>query len=275
MLKRNLACVDLLMEKGDNINANIKDDNGDTLLGIAIESMNEGNYPMIKKLLKNADPNIPDANGNTPLIKLIKRIVEKRKLNKKPSKNAFKLEVKVAKKLLSKGADPAFKNKGGENAINLIMETGSYSTNLSKSDRISELIHLLWKGFSFAKNPESFFTFNKNILSPDTQNMILSFIEKSLKELKNEESKDEEMPEDSEEEIIEAKKEGKLPSKVINTLDDEGYTPFLRYISEFAHQGRDIYQKIENLVVSLRNNFYRRTRILLSLKIWTKSIFRD
>jgi ankyrin repeat protein len=230
MLKRNLACVDLLMEKAENINANIKDDNGDTLLGIAIESMNKGNYPMIKKLLKNADPNIPDANGNTPLIKLIKRIVEKRKSKNKSSNNAFKLEIKVAKKLLSKGADPAFKNKGGENAINLIMETGSYSTNLSKSDRISELIHLLWKGFSFVKNPESFFTFNKNILSPDTQNMILSFIEKSLKEIKNEELKDEEMPEDSEEEIIEGEKEGKLPNKVINTLDDEGYTPFLRYI---------------------------------------------
>ena len=154
-----------MIDKAGVVNANIKDDNGNTLLSIAIESMNESNFGMIKKLVvgsgpkinpeeeevigegfEGADTNIPDANGNTPLLKVVQRIIEKRK-GKKP----FKLELKVAKLLLENKADPGFKNKIGQSSITMILQTSSYSNTLKKSDGISELIQLLWKGFSFIK----------------------------------------------------------------------------------------------------------------------------
>jgi len=252
MLKRNLICVDCLLQKADNINADIKDDDGNTLLSIAIESMSEGNMKLVEKLLENSNPDIQDAQGNTPLIKVIQRITKKRKDSKKnKAKVNFDLEVKVAKQLLEKGADSSIKNKAGHGAIDLIMETGSYSRTNSKSDSISDLIQLLWKGFSFVKNPNSFFTFNKNILSLDTQEMILSFIDKSVKELEKEEKNAKEMLDDEEEEIIGMEVEdGQLPDRVINTLDAEGYTPLLRYIKEFTDQGKVIYNQIEQQVVS-------------------------
>lgn len=267
MLKRNLMCVNQLLEKADNVNSNIKDDNGNTLLGIAVESMTEGNFKMLEKLLKDADPNIPDADGNTPLIKVIQRLIEKRKDKKnKKAKLNFKLEIEVAKRLLDKGADPGIKNKAGQSAITLVMQTDGYSNTMSKKDSLSELIELLWQGFSFVNSPESFFSFTKNILSPDSQSMILTFIEKSIKELKRSivaKEADQEMLDD-EEEIIGADEEStQLPSRVINTLDDDGYTPFLRFIAEFTVQGRSIYEKIERHIVSyFYDNFKHRLRII-------------
>ena len=266
MLKRNLVCVNQLIEKAGTIDANVKDDNGNTLLSIAIESMNEQNFDMIKKLLKGsgkksnkdpvqqgADPNIPDADGNTPLIKVIQRIVKNRK-DKKP----FKLELKVAKLLLKNNADPGIKNKIGQSAITMVMQTNSYSNTMSKADGLSELVQLLWKGFSFVNSPESFFSFNKSILSPDTQAMIITFIEKSLEEIKKtpefEEDGDAKMEDEEEEQIDTGEKENELPYKIINTLDKEGYTPFLRYISEFSIEGRRILQRIENEIRRLNIN---------------------
>ena len=255
MLKRNLVCVNQLLNKAKNINADVKDDNGNTLLSIAVESMNEGNMNLIDRILKDADPNIPDAQGNTPLIKVIYRITEKLSQKKKIKKigQSIKLEVEVVKKLIKKGADPAIKNKAGQNAVTLIMQTNETSNALSKSAEVSELIQLLWKEFSFINDPKAFFSFNKNILSESTQSMILSFIQKSIKENENNKNEDIEMKsenEDEEEQIV-TSKEGQLPTRIINILDDEGYTPFLRYIKEFTVQGKNIYDKIEKYVVSL------------------------
>ena len=267
MLKRNLAWVDQLLNKADNANVDVKDDNGNTLLSIAIESMNEGNKDLVERILKDADPNIPDAQGNTPLIKIICRITEKinqKKRNKK-MKMTIKLEVEVAKMLIEKGADPTLKNKSGQNAITLIMQANENSNIFAKSSDISELIQILWKEFSFINDPKAFFSFNKNILSPSTQSMILSFIQKSVKENENNKSEDVEMEDEdnlNEEEKIETSKEGQLPKRVINILDDEGFTPFLRYIfqhnkpcflryiKEFTIQGKIIYDKIEQHIVS-------------------------
>ena len=253
MLKRNMTCVAQLLEKAENVNANIKDDNGNTLLSIAIESLTEGNMKMIEKLLKDSDPNIPDAEGNTPLIKVIQRIIEKRKLKKqcRRAKMPYKLEIEICKMLLKKDADPGHKNKAGQSALTLIMETGGYSNTMSKSDGLSGLIQELWKGFSFLNNPDSFFSFNNNILSPDTQSMILSFVEKSIKDHTPKAKKIEFEEGEDEEEIIDMEVDGnQLPSKIINVLDNEGYTPFLRYLHEFTVQGRSIHQRIEKEIVS-------------------------
>lgn len=216
--------------------------------------MNEGNMDLIDRILKDADPNIPDAQGNTPLIKVIYRITEKlnQRKNMKKMKHTVKLEVEIVKKLVQKGADPAIKNKAGQNAITLIMQTNETSNALSKSAEVTELIQILWKEFSFISDPKAFFSFNKNILSESTQSMILSFIQKSIKENENNKSEDVQMKsenDDSEEEQIITGKDGQLPTRIINILDDEGYTPFLRYIKEFTIQGKSIYDKIEKHIV--------------------------
>ena len=260
MLKRNILCVDQLLEKSENVNANIKDDNGNTLLSIAIETMNDENMKLVNRILENADPNIPDAEGNTPLMKVIYRIVQKRKQMKKgkQNKHLFKNEILITKKLIKMGADSSFKNKAGQNALTMIMENNTYSNKMSESKGISEIIELLWNNFSFFKDPKAFFSFNNNILSPDTQSMILTLIEKTMKDGKqyeesksqNEDIEMEDEKDSDEEEKINTSNKTQLPFKIINVLDDDGYSPFLRYIDEFTKQGRSIYEKIERHVTS-------------------------
>lgn len=258
LLKRNLSCVSIILSNSSHINTDIKDDNGNTLLTIAIESMTDikdnksTNLDLVEKILESADPNIPDAEGNTPLMKVVQRITAKQ------GKGEIDLELRIAKRLLKIGANSAHKNKAGQNALTLIMQNAGYSNKMADNKGICELVELLWANFSFLKDPNAFFSFTKSIISPDTQSMILTFVEKSIKESKEEnkdekmlnEECDEEMPdEDLEEETIKTENV-KLPYKIINILDDDGFTPFLRYIEEFTIQGRAVYEKIEKHVTS-------------------------
>ena len=73
--------------------------------------------------------------------------------------------------------------------------------------------------------------------------------------------------EDEDEEMIE-QNPNELPSKIINTLNEDGFTPFLRYVNEFTIQGRNIYQKIENHIVSSSLfKYFRHQTILRKKKI--------
>ena len=63
----------------------------------------------------------------------------------------------------------------------------------------------MWKGFSFKEDPKAFFTFTKDILDTSVQELVLWFMEQS----------------------------GQLDHDVVNCLDDEGYTPFLRYVQTY------------------------------------------
>lgn len=81
-------------------------------------------------------------------------------------------------------------------------------------NNIQELIGLMWKGFSFVSDPKAFFSFTSQILDESAQDLILTFIRNTL---------DEKMAE-----------EWKLPYEVINCLDDDGFSPFLRYVQYFT-----------------------------------------
>jgi ankyrin repeat protein len=112
----------------------------------------------------NADPNMQDASGNTPLMITLQRIVEKKnqKRRGRKRKNPFEIELKIAKLLLNRGADANIPNKKGETSLKICME-----------NNVSDLIQLLWKGFDFNKDPNSFFSFTKNIFDAGIQDLVL------------------------------------------------------------------------------------------------------
>ena len=91
----------------------------------------------------NVDPNLYDAEGNTPLIKCVQKIIQ--------NKNGP--EVMIAKLLIEKGANPSLVNKKGDSALRLCMQ-----------NKINELITIMWKGFSFKEDPKAFFSFEKDIM---------------------------------------------------------------------------------------------------------------
>ena len=61
----------------DVVNVNCKDENGRTLLSHAMSALSEETLDYILTLIrdKGADPNIPDAKGNTPLMYLVEKIL--------------------------------------------------------------------------------------------------------------------------------------------------------------------------------------------------------
>ena len=67
VLKKNFTCVNMLLDKV-KINVNALDEQGRTLLGLAIQS--GFNKDLILKIITdhNIDPNLKDAEGNTPLL---------------------------------------------------------------------------------------------------------------------------------------------------------------------------------------------------------------
>ena len=81
MLKKHSLCVKILLEK-TNANVNTVDDEGRTLLGLQISNLNEGNVDLAYKLIidHNADPNLLDANGNSPLMIAVLRIISLKSL---------------------------------------------------------------------------------------------------------------------------------------------------------------------------------------------------
>jgi ankyrin repeat protein len=71
MLKNHFGCVKRILEQ-PNVDVNVKDDKGRTLLALCLYSINEKSAEFVRYLLldKKADPNIADENGVTPLILL-------------------------------------------------------------------------------------------------------------------------------------------------------------------------------------------------------------
>lgn len=116
----NLACINssynnnseivkLLIDKGCNIN---NMDSGKTILTSTCEFIGKGsNIDTIKILLdNNADPNIPNTNGNTPLLYMCKKYIKDGLKKRDFSFNVIKL-------LLDYKADPNFINKKNENSL--------------------------------------------------------------------------------------------------------------------------------------------------------------
>ena len=62
MLKKNMLAVKILLDNTD-ANVNAKDDNGRTLIGLAIEGMTADSADLTLNLITdhNADPNLQDA----------------------------------------------------------------------------------------------------------------------------------------------------------------------------------------------------------------------
>ena len=72
MLKNHFGLVKFLLNQ-PNIDVNCKDEQGRTLISLAVELNNDDALEYITYLLKdkNANPNIPDINNHTPLYYLV------------------------------------------------------------------------------------------------------------------------------------------------------------------------------------------------------------
>lgn len=67
MLKNHEGCVKTFLEYVD-VDVNCKDEKGRTLLSLSLININERTEAFVKYLLeKNADTNIADVDGKTPL----------------------------------------------------------------------------------------------------------------------------------------------------------------------------------------------------------------
>ena len=114
---------------------------------------------------KGADPNIPDAKGNTPLMYLVEKILAQSAEQQRSSE--LKLERKILKELIDSGADPSARNKAGDTAVQKCFSSGR-----------EDLVELLASNVSLNRDPSLFFAFGVRIFDVAVQEMLVRFMEK-------------------------------------------------------------------------------------------------
>ena len=203
MLKNHQGIVKELLKRND-IDVNGKDEDGRTLLTMAIEDLSDHTvFDFIKFLLeKGADPTVVDTNGNTLLHLLAtynkhwKGYMTYRGHNAKEYHQRVAREkktlIKVTEFLIQKGADL--------NALNSKKETAFAKALNQENDCI---LDILSQSVKLSDAPSLFFAFKSKIFDDRYKSLLLKLIKRESKS---------------------------TTDNVINTLDSDGFTPFLAYV---------------------------------------------
>ena len=217
MLMNQYGMVRKLLDEPD-VDVNCKDENGRTMLSLAMDKLNLETINQVHFLLdvKHADPNIPDLNGNTPLHHLVlnpinipvyepmtglnitpEEIVKKRK-------EIIEKKTQMTRLLLKFGCDMNKRNKQGKSILSLCL-----------TSQIYEMTYLFVSCASFATNPHLLFSFPNIIYSPHIFELFKTIIGQEKPSVNN-----------------------------INVVNKEGYTPLLAFIKSFIGIAQSEYSKI-------------------------------
>ena len=212
MLKNHHGCVKRFLEE-PNVDVNGKDEKGRTLIMLSLLVLDDQSNDFITYLLaKGADPNIADLEGQTSLHYIAKYVPRRTDDNNKPSRIIYKRQVeiqkRVAKLLIQNGANLSIKDKAHRTAFSVCLERDN-----------APLLEFLKDKVSINNEPELFFAFKDKIFNVEYQQILESLI-------KNE-----------------------PPTKeTINTLDENGKTPFLVYIQSFTAKHDEMLTNISNKI---------------------------
>lgn len=217
LLKGHAGVVTQLLKK-PSIDVNCKDESGQTILSLAVGMLSEPTLEQMEYLLavKQADPNIPDLGGNTPLHHLanLQKPVHssQEELTKQQIEawvdREWTLQVRACELLLRLGADV--------NAVNSEGMTPIFNAVLSKNTR---LIPVLMQAGADLGLQDSV---GRNIfhLTAQFDHEMWDF-------------------------VLQILSDHGLVTSCLNSVDDEGYTPFLAAIKHFASTHSSVYNAIQ------------------------------
>lgn len=200
MLKNHQGCVKRLLEE-PKVDVNGKDDKGRTLIMLSIFYLDEESEEFVEYLLKKgADPNMADLDGLTSLHYVAKYVPRQHNEQGVKDKQLYLRQVEIQKKitqiLIQYGADLTIKDNQKRTPFTICLDADN-----------APLLEFLKDKVSINKEPDLFFSFNSKIFNVHYQKILERLI------LNDPPSKE-----------------------TINCLDEEGLTPFLRYIKQFADQ---------------------------------------
>jgi ankyrin repeat protein len=219
MLNNHIGTVKRLLDEKD-VDVNGKDDNGRTLLSLALLNIEETTcYDFVSYLLdKGSNPNLGDTSKTGPLHILAAKIPRLDMSNNKSQVEATK-ELKRVQKvqndlidlLLSKGADLTLQNDSEKTPFEIALELG----NINVLERFS-------KNVSLNKAPQILHVFSDRVFDQRFSEILVNLLNQ----------------------------ERDLEMKTINVLDKHGFTPFLNFIKQFVEKLRngEFSQKMRQLI---------------------------
>eukprot|EP01022_Parablepharisma_sp_SALTPOND_P016946 TRINITY_DN259_c0_g2_i2.p1 TRINITY_DN259_c0_g2~~TRINITY_DN259_c0_g2_i2.p1 ORF type:complete len:1345 (+),score=203.61 TRINITY_DN259_c0_g2_i2:2443-6477(+) len=221
MLKNHYGMVKFLLSQ-PGIDVNCKDEKGRTLVSLAVELDNDEALEYIEYLLKEkgADPNISDIKGLTPLHYLLDKKIsvnsyiqsENRYMNteeyKQKIEEARNHRKQVISLLTTYGAKIDVVDANGRSLFEACLLNGNY-----------DLLETFIESATFAGNSRLLFAFSEAIYSP----VVKAAFDMVMK---------------------------KAPPTAadINMMDDQGFTPFLKFLKDFLSTASNNYKTIYSYV---------------------------
>ena len=210
MLKNHQGIVKKLLQR-DDIDVNGKDENGRTLLMMAISDLKDASVLEFVKFLidKGADPSIADTDGNTCLHRLAcyykMRVDFKHGTQNLKEKKRIESEtmIKVAQYLIDNGAPLKQLNEEKETPFALALE-----------NRNVKIVPILADQIKISESPQILFDFKERIFDDRYKNVLVDLLNKET--------------------------QNTLTPEIMNNLDAEGFTPFLSFVKIFVAQRDDL-----------------------------------
>ncbi|CDW79015.1 nad(+) adp-ribosyltransferase-3 [Stylonychia lemnae] len=205
--KNHIAIVKELLKTSD-IDVNSKDDEGRTLLTLAMANINFESIEFINHLInsKGSDVNQQDAKGRTPLYIIVESL-SSRKQGLFSDHDA--LEYKIVKMLISQGASLNLKTKDGKSPFSLAFEKG-----------MNELLDLFGKEIDLNKDPFLLFAFSGiSCMKISLQGLLKSCFDRT-----------------------------RIEDETINFVNDQGFTPLLYYLHQFVQSRDQILTTIQDMI---------------------------
>ena len=217
MLKNHQGIVKELLKR-DEIDVNGKDEDGRTLLTMAIEDLSDHTvFDFIKFLLeKGADATVTDTNGDTLLHRLASYNKHWRGYQTYygPDAKLYHQRIALEKKTLVKVTEYLIEKGAPLNALNSKKET-AFAIALGKENDC--ILETLSASVKLSEAPSLFFAFKTKIFDDRYKSLLLKLIRRESQTSKN----------------------------FINTLDSEGFTPFLAYVQSFVESHDSLMNSVQ------------------------------